>query len=230
MDVERPGGRAVPRQTLTIDLRRGPAPVAVQRELDGATITACGAAVVKPLLEALVDALSARRDDWVDGLEVETGWCVLRLVADESGFVVQAPRFDDDPHTQRTTDLTVPLSIQAAWERVGRATDSARRPVRFDEAFRGVVGWERHSMLTMTRAEPIDDRDSGWLVEPHESAPGSWDVAQQERLEAWMVHQLRPAVVHAAALPAGLGALIQDDDIRLVVDPTTGEIRSHLIR
>lgn len=218
------------RQTLTITLRRGPEPITVRREADGTWITARGAAAVKPQLERLADGLVARRDEWEDGLELDTGWCALRVVAADGGFVVQAPRFEDDPHAQRTSDLTVPLSITAAWERVLRATDSEQTPVRFDDTLRAVVGWERHAMLSMTRTEATEDRDSGWLIEPHESESGTWDLAQQERLEAWMVHALRPAVVRAAALPSGLGALIQDDDIRIVVDQADGAIRSHLIR
>lgn len=65
------------------------------------------------------------------------------------------------------------VDLRRGPERVSRVTESEPAPVRFDDTIRAVAGWERHSMLTTTRVEPTEERDSGWLVEPHESEPGT---------------------------------------------------------
>lgn len=217
----------VERQSFSVSLTRGPAPVSVRRDVDGVRIEARGARGLEPRLESTIDAFARERDAWADGFAIDTPWCPLALLAAEGGFVVQSPRFDDDPHAQRTSDLTVALTVAAGWERVRLAAAIEPVPVRFDDTMRAVVGWERCSMLTMTRVADAEPRDSGWFIEPHESEPGSLDVREQERLEAWMVQALRPAVLRAAVLPPGLAAVVQGDSIRVIVDERDRSVHTH---
>jgi|GEM_PF-3434108 len=215
------------RRFLTVTLQRGPALVTVRREIDGARIEARGIAGVRTRLEATIDAFAAQRGSWADGFAVDGPWCALTLRSTDDGFVVQSPRFVDDPHEHRTDDLSIALTIADGWERVRRRADVEPRPVRFDDTMLAVTGWEQHSMLTMTRVETADPGDSGWLVEPHESEAGTWDAAHRERLQAWMVQSLRPAVIRAAVLPPGLAAVVQDDDIRVIVREADRAVHAH---
>lgn len=217
----------VERQTFSFTLSRGPEPVSVRRDVDGARIEARGARGLERQLESTIDAFAHERSAWADGFAIDTAWCPLSLAATDGGFVVQSPRFEDDPHAQRTSDLTVALAVVSGWERVRRAAGVEPVRVRFDDTMRAVVGWERCSMLTMTRVDGTEPGDSGWFIEPHESEPGSWDVREQERLEAWMVQSLRPAILRAAVLPAGIAAVIQGDGIRVIVDQHDRSVRSH---
>lgn len=215
------------RSFLSVALHRGPALVTAQRDVDGARIEARGVARLRPQLEATIDAFAAHRASWSDGFAIDGPWCRLTLRPADDGFVVQSPRFTDDPHAHRTDDLSVALTVVDGWEGVRRRVRAEPVPVRFDDTLLAVVGWERHATLTMTRVGTDDPRDSGWLVEPHESEPGSWDAGRRERLEAWMVHALRPAVIRAAALPSTLAAVIQGAGIRVVVDRSDLSVRAH---
>ncbi|WP_072314776.1 hypothetical protein [Agrococcus sp. Marseille-P2731] len=206
---------------------RGPQPVDVVRQVGGAAVRGRAAASLRPRLESLLAQLAEQADAVRDGATIERPWSPLTVRRDGQGLVLEVPDFDAEPLERRTTDLTTVLSIEAAWERVARAIALPAQPIRSDDTFLAVAGWQRCELLTMSRVEHPGAGDSGWFIEPHADEPGTWDPEQQEKLSAWMVQLLRPAIVRAAAAPAGIAAVIQGDDIRVLVDQADGSVRAH---
>lgn len=212
---------------VTLDVRRGPALIALDRVVDGVAVRGRATKPHARRLDLLLTELATRHEEWSDGFELDTPWCPFTLVRADDGYVLESPRFTGDPRTERTTDLTGALDVLAGWERVCAAARVEPVPVRWDETAVAVVGFEQFRRLTMTRVDDVAPGDSGWFIEPHADEPGDWDGDALERLPAWTLLQANPAIIRAAALPSELAAITEDDGIRVVVERADNSVRAH---
>lgn len=195
---------------------------------DGRTLRASVVAPLEPVLNDLFEILLKRSADWRDDFTLWFGWgpIILREGGDTPHeFVAHCPDYREDPNSSETDDLTQGIWPVVAMTQVLPAAGVEGQEIECAEDVICVIGWEESEMLQLSRIETTTPDDSGWFIEPFPNERTEpWATEELVRLPAWRVVQLRPAVMRALALPVGIAAIVQGDDVRAVIRESDREI------
>jgi hypothetical protein len=195
---------------ITVQSNNGSIPVSVRCRPD--------LAVLGRWLADLCAGFDRQGRGIADGVTIEVGWSVLRLVEQPDGsLLVCEPDYASDLPSALRDDVSITLQVLAAQRDLLKAVGLEATPCRFDQRVVVRKGALDAVKIYADRQEPAEG-DSGWYIGPAERLPPA-GVDELESVLLCRLVQRRPAVMAAMALPPGCIVVWDGNDIEAVFDP-----------
>ena len=156
-------------------------------------------------LANLVSSHEAKPPGLHEGVRVQVGWSVTKLMRIGDELVLHEPDFSGNPFVDYRPDVTTTLTVLAMQFDLMSKLKCEVCEVRFDEKVVVQRGCLTHERIYAERQKPTP-RDSGWYIGSAEAAPTERGPPPTSELEAiWVfdLWRLRPVVLAAMVLPMG---------------------------
>ncbi|MGL6077065.1 MAG: immunity protein Imm33 domain-containing protein [Fimbriiglobus sp.] len=157
------------------------------------------------------------------GIKVNFGWSELQVEIVNGDFVFREPDFDNDPDREYRENVDFSLSGYRRQKWLVDTLGIGRwDPARFSDTVIAEKGVLAVSRVVAKRVADQDKRSS-WLVCLEKTAKRKKDISVEqlnssfEQVPVWHLHDIRPALFDALALPVGYHVLIDDNRILQVV-------------
>ncbi|OWA37134.1 hypothetical protein B9G55_03420 [Saccharibacillus sp. O16] len=151
-----------------------------------------------------------------DGMKIQVGWSILFVHEPVEGQVqILAPDYETNPFARTTDDLSATLSVQLAQNHILKVTGISGETSLFQDTLIASERALESERIYLERTESRGDGISGWYLGPTEGQ------VEQDELRKYYVFQLlklRPSVLKMLALPKGYVAVLEGDDVEVILD------------
>lgn len=156
-------------------------------------------------LADLVSSMEAKSSGLHDGMTIQVGWSVTKLIQVGNDLVLHEPDFARNPFDDYRPSVDTTLAVLVTQVDLLSKLKCKGVQARFDDKIVVQRGCLSHDRIYAERAEPKPG-DSGWYIGSAERGITSAEPPASSELEAIWVYELlrlRPSVLEALALPVG---------------------------
>ena len=166
-------------------------------------------------------------EDICDGYRVEVGFSLFTLAAEDGGYRILAPDYEDGPLLHTTTDLTVALWVLVEQSAMLRRCGETGETVRFDDEIVVADGALDAPCISLQRYDDLEAA-SGWCLEAlAEGEDGEVAAVPAEGYTAMYAYELllrRPETAQVLALPRGYLAIFEESRLACLISGEDEEI------
>lgn len=171
-------------------------------------------------LAGLVSSMETKNPGLYDGVTIQIGWSVLKLIQVGNDLVLHEPNFSGNPFVEYRPSVSTTLAVLAMQTALLSKLKCDGLPARFDDKVVIQKGCLSHNHIYAERSTPKPG-DSGWYIgsaEEKSSMAGPPPVSELEAIWVFELLRLRPSVLEAMALPAGWLLRWNGSDIDAIAD------------